>query len=131
MADKTTLMQAFNKHLFDFLDDIIAIFPDNSDIAVTKTTFTTIKKANPTVIMKAWYKFVYAPYKEVIDAGDINFFFEKDYGNDLANVANAGEIMNVIDKLRQPIKNMNEQNKEHSMKYIQNLSQLSMLYSQL
>lgn len=129
MTDKTTLMRAFNKHFFDFLDDIITIFPDNSDISIAKTSFETVKKANPSAILKVWLQFVYSPYKDVIDSGNITFFFDKDYRSDLANLSNSNEIMKMIDKIREPIRSMSETNKEHSMKYIQNLSKLSLMYS--
>ena len=131
MSDKPTLSRAFNKHFFEFLDDVIAIFPDNKDISIARTSFDTIKKANPTAILKVWYQFVYMPYKDVIDGGDINFFFDKDYGSDLANLSNANEIMKTIDKIREPIRSMSDSNKAHSMKYIQNLSKLSFMYSGL
>jgi hypothetical protein len=128
MADKSTILRAFNTHFFDFLDDIIRIIPDNRDISVAKTSFETIKRANPTIILKVWYQYVYSPYKDVIEQGNISFFFEKDYGTDLANLNNANEIMKTIDKIRQPIKEMSDENKAHSTKYIQNLSKLSMTY---
>jgi hypothetical protein len=131
MADKSTILRAFNTHFFEFLDDIIRIIPDNRDISVAKTSFDTIKRANPTIILKVWHQFVYSPYKDVIEEGNISFFFEKDYGSDLANLNNAGEIMKTIDKIRQPIKEMSDENKAHSTKYIQNLSKLSMTYMSL
>lgn len=129
MADKSTLSRAFNTHLLEFLDDIIRIYPDNPDIAKAKTSIETIKKANPALIIKAWYQKVYMPYQSVVDSGDISFFFEKDYSQDLQTVNNAGEIMKMIDKLREPVRGMNDANKEHCMTYIQNLSKLSMAYS--
>jgi|UniRef100_A0A6C0AS57 hypothetical protein len=131
MADKSTILRAFNTHFFDFLNDIISITQDNHEICVAKTSFETIKRANPTIILKVWYKFVYMQYKEVIENGDITFFFEKDYGRDLANLNNADDIMKTIDKIRQPIKEMSDENKAHSTKYIQNLSKLSMTYMNL
>lgn len=131
MADKSTILRAFNTHFFDFLNDIISIIPDNHDISVAKNSFETIKRANPTIILKVWYQFVYSPYKDVIEQGNISFFFEKDYGSDLANLNNAADIMKTIDKIRQPIKEMSDENKAHSAKYIQNLSKLSMTYMNL
>lgn len=128
MTDKPTLMRAFNTHFFDFLDDIISIFPENKDIVIAKTSFETIKRANPSAILKVWFTYVYSPYKDIIDSGNITFFFEKDYGSDLSNLSNSNDIMKMIDKIREPIRSMSEQNKEHSMKYIQNLSKLSTLY---
>jgi hypothetical protein len=131
MSDKSSILRAFNNHLFDFIDDIIFIFPDNNDLVIAKTSFDTIKKANPTAIIKAWLKFVYIPYKNVIDNGDISFFFDKDYSDDLSNLSNSNKILNIIDTLRMPIKEMGDANKEHTSKYIQNLSKLSMMYNDM
>ena len=61
MADKKTLSRTFNTHLFEFLDDIIRIFPDNLDIQTAKTSFQAIKQANPTIIIKTWYQHIYMP----------------------------------------------------------------------
>jgi hypothetical protein len=128
MSDRSTILKTFNTHFFEFLDDVIAIFPENKEIAIARKSFDTIRRANPTAILKVWGKFVYAPYKEVIDNGQIEFFFEKDYGSDLGHLANASEIMKMIDVVRGSVKLMSETNKQHSMKYIQNLSKLSVLY---
>jgi len=131
MADKSTLLRSFNTHLFEFLDDIIRIFPDNLDIQTAKTSFQTIKRANPTAIAKVWFSYVYMPYREVIDRGDIQFFFQKDYSEDLSVLQNSGEIVKIIDTLREPVSNMSETEKEFTMKYLQNLSKLSMLYNSM
>lgn len=129
MTDKSTVLRAFNKHFFEFIDDIITILPDEPEIVKAKVSFENIKKMNPTLICKTWFKVVYSPYKEVIDQGDITFFFEKDYAGDLSNVPNAAEIMSIIDKIRMPIKSMDEVNRGHCTKYIQNLSKLSTVYN--
>lgn len=131
MTDKSSILRAFNTHLFDFMDDLISIFPENNDLVISKASFDTIKRANPTAIIKSWVKFVYIPYKDVIDNNDISFFFEKDYSNDLSHLPNANKIMDIIDTFRKPVKEMTDNNKEHTMKYIQNLSKLSMLYNEM
>jgi hypothetical protein len=129
MATKTNVLRTFNTHLFEFLDDVIRIFPDNLDIQTAKTTFQTIKQANPSIIIKTWIQYIYMPYKDAIDNGDVDFFFKKDYSSDLAELANMSEVMNVIDKLREPVSNMTPQQKQFTADYIKNLSKLSVLYS--
>jgi hypothetical protein len=129
MTDKSTVLRAFNKHFFEFIDDIVTILPDEPEIKKAKESFESIKKMNPTIICKTWFRLVYSPYKEVIDQGDISFFFEKDYSSDLNSVPNAAEIMSIIDKIRMPIKSMDDVNKGHCTKYIQNLSKLSTVYN--
>jgi hypothetical protein len=56
------------------------------------------------------------------------FFFEKNYADDLSTLANGGEIMKTIDSFRKPVSEMSDVNKAHTMKYIQNLSKLSIVY---
>jgi len=128
MTDKSTILKGFNTYFFDFLDDVASIIEDNDEILTSKAFFETVKKANPTLIIKCWNLYVYQPYKEIIDSGNIQYFLEKDYNSDISVLANSSEIMNSIDKIRAPIKSMSELNQQHSMKYIQNLSKLSTLY---
>jgi|TARA_B110000093_G_scaffold67305_1_gene73168 hypothetical protein len=129
MPDKTTYLRGFNTHFFDFLNDIQTIYPESDEIKYAITAFETIKRANPTVLIKSWHSKVYSVYKTEIDKGDITFFFEKDYSNDFSDVDKSNSILKMIDNIRDPIKQMNAENKEHSTKYIQNLSKLSTLYS--
>ena len=129
MSDKSTIMKTFNTHFFQFLDDILVIFPENKDIKTAKKSFETIKMANPTAIIKAWSTFIYLPYCEALDAGNIDFFFEKDYGSDLSGLTNGSEILKIIDTLRGPVREMSDTSRGHTMKYIQNLSKLSLLYT--
>ena len=126
--DKSSILKAFNTLFFSFLTDVISIFPENNDLVIAKTSFETIKQLNTTAIVKAWYHFVYLPYKEQILGGDISFFINKDYNADLNHLSNSGEIMQTIDKFRQPIREMSEENKTHSLNYMQKLSTLSELY---
>lgn len=129
MSDKSILIKTFNTHFVEFLDDIIRTIPDNMDLKTAKTSSNMIILANPSMIIKAWYKFIYTPYSKQIEAGDITFFFEKDYSNDLVYISNSNEIMQTIDILREPIKNMNDAEKEFTTKYLQNLTKLSVLYT--
>ena len=128
MSEKSTLMKTFNSHFFEFIDDILLIFPENIDLITVKKSFETIKRANPTAILKAWFSFVYSPYISQIEAGNISFFFEKNYEEDLSILNNGNEIMKMIDSFRDPVKNMSDVNKQHTMKYIQNLSKISLIY---
>ena len=115
-SEKSIIMKAFNKQFFDFLEDIIQIFPENNEIQVSKGYFNTIKKANPTSIIKVWYEFVYKPYSDAIDKGDMTFFLTKDYSNDI--YVNKEYVLKVIDEsLRKPLLSMDETNKQHCAKY--------------
>jgi hypothetical protein len=131
MADKSSINKAFNTLLFSFVDDIITIFPEQEDIATAKTSMMSFKQMNPTLLIKSWYKMVYVPYANVINAGDVSFFFDKDYSADLQNVPNGKELMKMIDKVRGPIRSMDDTNRGHCAEYILKLSKLSEMYSSM
>ena len=128
MADKSNILKTFNNQFFAFLDDIRRVFPDNVDIATGKKSFEMIRMANASLIIKSWYTYVYSEYKESIDNGDVDYFVTKDYQSDLQTLANNGEVLRIIDSLRGPIKDMDEKNKAHTVKYLQILSKLSEAY---
>jgi hypothetical protein len=133
--DKSMLMKTFNTMFFEFFDDIIGIYPENKTIRVAKEKFEVLKKLNPSLLIKYWKLNVYDLYKTQIDAGDIHFFIEKDYSNDiLASESDKGfndKILSMIEDVRATIRGMDETNREHSAKYIQNLSKLSELYGSM
>ena len=126
----TNLVTVFNDHFAEFVSDIQSVFPDDPDILTAKNSLLAIRKANPKLLVKIWVKYVYHPYKDQIDNGDINFFLTKDYATDLTRSDNSEKIMEAIDRLRNPIKNMNPENQAKTMKYIQNLSKLSVMIPQ-
>jgi hypothetical protein len=128
-SDKSIIMKAFNKLFFEFLDDIISVYPDNVDMLTGKESFLTIKKMNPTSIIRVWFSAVYTKYHQQIDSGDIDFFTDKDYNPDLTKVKNVNNIIEIINNIRDPIKNMDAKSKDHVRKYIQDLSKLSIAYA--
>lgn len=130
-ADKSTILKAFNHHFFTFLDEIALIIPDNNEVKSARNSFEMIRQANPTAIVKVWYKFVHIPYSDIIEKGDITFFFDKDYSDELSNVKNQRRVMEMIDKIRGPIKTMSPENILHSAKYIRNLGKLSAIYASI
>tara|TARA_Y200000002_G_scaffold83245_1_gene66004 strand:+ start:8163 stop:8603 length:441 start_codon:yes stop_codon:yes gene_type:complete len=131
MNDKSSVSKGFNRHFFDFLNDILNIYPENKDIKFAIRSFENIKKLNTTIIIKVWKKQVYDPYQKEIDEGNIDFFIEKDYKADLGDIGQAAEIVKIIENVKGPIRSMDAKNKEFCAKYIQNLSKLSKIYNTL
>jgi len=131
MADKSSINKAFNKLIISFLDDVISIFPEQPDIATAKTSLLSFKQMNPSIIIKSWFKLVYTPYAAVIDAGDVNFFFDKDYSSDFQNIPNGKEFMKMINKIRDPIRTMDDNNRRHCADYILKLSKLAEMHNSM
>jgi hypothetical protein len=121
----SNILTAFNEHFLEFLNDIQSVFPEDADVLTAKNALTAIRKANPKMIVKIWRVFIAEKYRNEILAGDIAFFIDKDYGTDVSTSYNSDKILESINRLREPIRNMGEENQAVVMKYIQNLTKLS------
>lgn len=126
---KTTYSKAFQTLLSDFLKDIVHIFPEDKNIKVAKTSIETIQKANPAIVIRSWNKYITAKYGDVIEQGNLQYFIEKDYSEDLQKLQNSSDIVKAIDMLRTPIKNMSDTNQQHTLEYLQKLCKLSAAYA--
>jgi len=112
----------------EFVEDIIRVFPDDADLVTAKNSFVLIRRANPKMIVKIFQTYVVDKYQSKIDAGDISFFIEKDYAEDLEDTANSDKIIQAINRLRNPVKMMESDDQMKSLRYLQNLRKISALY---
>ena len=127
----TNILTAFNDHFLEFVNDIINVFPDDPDIITAKNAFIFARKSNPKLIVKILKKYIVEKYKKEIEEGNIDFFINKDYSDDISASTYSDQISVSIDRLRNPIKNMDPIDQSKSMKYIQNLTKLSELCDNL
>jgi hypothetical protein len=130
-SDKLNYLKIFNDHFIDFIDDIIHIFPNDIDLLSTKNAFLLMRQTNPKLIISVFNNYVVNDYKNEIQNGDIEYFLNKDYTEDLKTAQHSSKILDKIDKLRTPIKLMKSDDKEKIIKYLQNLQKLSELYLSL
>jgi len=129
-SQKSTILIAFNNHFTEFIDDVQTIFPTDVDILTAKNSLQLIRKSNPKLVVGVWDKFIVGNYYDEIEQGNIDFFINKDYSGDLNGAENGNKILDSINRLRTSIKNMNDDNKQKTVKYIQNLTKLSVVYHQ-
>jgi len=122
------ILNAFNNHFNEFIEDIVRIFPEDKDVLMAKQSFILAKQANPKLIIKIWKSFIVEKYMNEINEGDIGFFINKDYSTDINSVNNSDKIIDAINRLRGPVINMSPMDQMNTMKYIQNLTKLNIAY---
>jgi ribosome recycling factor len=83
---------------------------------------------NPSLLIKVWKRHVTDKYELQIEAGNLDYFLNKDYKEDLMNVEKSQTAEEIIDDIRTRMKEMTEENRSRSVKYIQNLTALSKHY---
>lgn len=129
MSQKSNYLSAFNNHFSEFVDDILLIFPDNRDILNAKSSLTLLRKSNPLIVIKFWRHYIVNNYQSQIEAGDCDFFLKKDYRLDVENNSRASDsIVEAIERFRTPLSSLPSDELQKCVKYIQNLSKLSLLY---
>lgn len=131
MSNSSAVLTAFNDHFMEFVSDIQSVFPDDHDILTSKNAFISIRKINPKLFIRVWSEYVVGKYRSEIEAGNIDYFINKDYSQDVMDSPNSKKIIMGIDRLRNPVKEMNKENKKKSMSYIQNLTKLCSIYGNM
>ena len=127
--DKLSLSKAFSTHFIEFLDEVTSVFPKNVKIRTFKSAVKQVKTVNPSQLIKVWYNVIAIQFKEEIYSQDYTFFEHKDYSNDLKNTKwDANDIYQFIDEMKRSSKNMSNENKKKSMKYLSNLTKMTELY---
>lgn len=128
--DKSTILKAFNNQFEEFLEDIEILFPENNDIKTSKTGLTMLRKANPKMIVSVWYRYICSKYEEEIEKENLEYFLNKDYSTDLKmDEGAANKVLDGIDKIREPLRQLDAENKKKTIQYLKNLNQLSKIYN--
>ena len=124
----SNLIKVFNNHLLEFLDDVITIFPENTDIQTGRTFIVGIKKVNPKKILDIWKRYVNDLYEKEISEGNMEFFLNKDYTQDLQYTT--GNVIGIINDIKIQLRDTSKENQEKALKYVQNLCKICNLYYQ-
>lgn len=119
--------------IFQLFDDILLIIPNDSDIMGAKVYVSGIKQANPKLIVTSWHNSVTLKYKGQIDKGDYDFAINNNYNNDINNHYEKDSndfkyFEKMIEKIKDIVKNLNDDNRQKLIKYVQNISNLTILY---
>tara|TARA_B100000214_G_C23892548_1_gene592520 strand:- start:515 stop:910 length:396 start_codon:yes stop_codon:yes gene_type:complete len=125
-----SIVKNFNKVLMQFVDEILVVFPKDRQVKLGKMVLIGIKKVNPSLLIRYWYDCIYVPYYPEIEKGNIDYFIEKDYSEDMKIFKDPKYFMKAIDKFRQPIREMDYENKHKALIYVQTLCKMSFVYKQ-
>lgn len=130
--DKEQILETFNTHFKEFLDDVQRVVPTNTSIMSARKALGQTCIFFPKMLIKVYLDYVVSVYEPQIAAGDLNFFIHKNYNNDLANYdGNTSKVLEKIDLLRKPIGDMSVADQAKVIKYLQNLTKLSLMYTKM
>ena len=130
--NKSQVVDAFNKHFIEFVIDIERVFPNDTDIMSTRKTINKALTLMPKALIKMFNDNIVKLYSKQIEEGDISFFIDNNYRK-THGYKEDDQVwaLDKIESLREPVKNMNNDEQQKVLKYLQNLKKLTELYIQL
>ena len=133
MDMKSLYLNSFIDQVFQFLDDILVLVPNDTDVLAAQTYLSALKRGNPKLIITSWYQCVTVKYRDEVEKGNFDFALNKNYNDDIATFykndsENQKYFSAIVEKVRNIASDLSEDNKKKVVKYFQNLSNLSMLY---
>lgn len=121
-----SILKAFNNHFKEFIQDMISVFPHDTELKTSNVFLEGLIKMKPRSVLNVWKEKINDVYQEEIKEGDYDFFIEKNYDEDVGDSGN--KLTSSIKKMQKKISNMTKGNKIKAMKYVQNLTKLCNLY---
>ena len=131
MSDNDRYYELFNNKLTNFINDLIIVFPNDTDFKLFKNTINLVKLANKKLLLEYFKIGVNDEFKSNIINKNEKFFLDNNYSSVLDN-EQIGHTINknnvnekLINKLKEYWTQLNEENIEIVWSYFNILLQLS------
>jgi hypothetical protein len=126
---KNQIIETFNKHMMEFIVDIERVFPGDKEITASRKSLSRTIMLMPKAVIRAFNENIGTVYSDEIEEGNLDFFIDNDYKSKHGNViGNDNMIIDKINELRDPVRNMSPENKANVIQYLKNLKKLSDIY---
>jgi hypothetical protein len=130
--NKNQIIDTFNKHFMEFIIDIERVFPNNVDIMSARKSLSKSLIVMPKLLIRMFNDYFVMLYSTEIENGDLNFFIENDYRKKHGyKETDDVWVIDKIDILREPVRNMSAEEKANVIQYLKNLKKLSDMYNNL
>lgn len=101
-------LDTFYNQFSDFMDQLIKVFPGDTDFLAYKTGLMLLRRTNPLLVVEQVYKHV-APFEDTIRAKNEDFFLKHGFDE---QVEDNDTLDQVIQKLKGLWTNLTANNKE-------------------
>lgn len=121
--DSLSIVKMFNRQLESFVDELIGMFPEDSDFRLFKTSISLLTKTAPRKIVEIFQEFVITPYRDLLLSRDEQKILNMDFKHLEGDVD-----MDIVPKLKQYWNSMSDSSKDAIWKYCDVLIKLSDKY---
>lgn len=130
VEEKKKILETFNTHFCEFVDDVYRIFPNDSTISMTSKSLSVIMMVSKKQVIQVFKTSVVDCYLKEIESGDLSFFIDKNYKDDLngKTISSPDYFLEKIEYIKRLVKDMNIEEQQNVIKYFQNLTILCNMY---
>jgi len=129
--NKNTCVKSFASKFDEFCKYLLKIVPNNPDVMAFNTGIMLIRRSNPLLLLQSWCANVFGKYADQISEGNLTYFLEKDYKDDLQEVQHTEQVLEGIDRIRKPIASLAGEELDEVVKFLQNLNTICFQYLSL
>ena len=127
--EKKELLETFNNHFCECVNYVHGIYPDDTTINTMLKSLNVFLMISKKKIILFFKSNIVDLYSKQIEDGDMSFFINKDYNDDVSVVVDNNDfIINYINYIKSLVIGMNEEEQKNIMKYFKNLVVLCKLY---
>lgn len=127
--DKKKCLELFNIKLREFVNDLIVVFPNDSDLYSFKTSLNMIGLVNERQMIDLFVRFVHSAYRSQILSRDETFFLAHNYADELNSMSDQNVTEQLIQKIKSYWSDMSADNREIVWKYFEVLIKLTDKYT--
>lgn len=132
MNNKPFILKTFKTQFTDYFKFIKKNFTfEKSEIRYMENIINLFVKYNSTKLIQIWFTYFSVPYGNCILEGNLNYFINKDYNNDIKlfeQEENLNYLITVIEKTKKELMALDDTLKKECVHNLQNLTKLSIMY---
>jgi len=120
--------QTFNKLYFEFLSFLKTYSDGDKLFNSFYNKNYIIKSTNIKLFIRGWYDNISSKYNDAIKDGNVSFFLNKDYVNDVFQMDKSNDIVKYINFFKQNFNNFEKSVIDQFIGYVKELTKLSYMY---
>jgi hypothetical protein len=127
--EKKKILETFNSHFREFVEDVYRIFPKDTTISMISKSLGVLMMVSKKQVIQVFKTSIVDCYLKEIEAGDLSFFIDKNYKDDVSNGGYSVDVvLEKIEYIKKLVKEMTKEEQENVIKYFQNLTILCNMF---
>ena len=126
--EKNELLNTFNNHFKEMVNDVSTIYPNDLLLKMLNKSLNLLFMVSKKKIIIFFKDYIISKYYDEIMNGDLSFFINKNYDNELSDDYKSNNIIQNIEYVKSLVKNLEESEQVKIISYFKNLITICKLY---